>query len=157
MKLNVATGDLAASTSPVNAALGVADGNNWAVGGDRTDQIYQAITAESVITNPQDGSVFRSRPGYLVANNFRADPNALYYLTGGGNDFLQGRVLSLGQSRDAADRLADSAQVLQQSGARYIMVWLLPDIGQTPATAGSPLAPVTSDSSALQANQVLRL
>ena len=45
LKLNVAQADLAASTSPVNAASGLADGNNWAVGGDRTDQIYDAITS----------------------------------------------------------------------------------------------------------------
>ncbi|PHN29723.1 esterase EstP [Pseudomonas sp. ICMP 561] len=144
LKLNVAQADLAASTSPVNAASGLADGNNWAVGGDRTDQIYDAITSQSNVINPDNGAVLRSRPGYLIANNFRADPDALYYLTGGGNDFLQGRVLSLAQSREAADRLADSAQVLQQAGARYIMVWLLPDIGQTPAVSGTILAPVTS-------------
>ncbi|MCD5980765.1 esterase EstP [Pseudomonas quasicaspiana] len=144
LKLNVAQADLAASTSPVNAVSGLADGNNWAVGGDRTDQIYDAITSQSNVINPDNGAVLRSRPGYLIANNFRADPDALYYLTGGGNDFLQGRVLSLSQSREAADRLADSAQVLQQAGARYIMVWLLPDIGQTPAVSGTILAPVTS-------------
>ncbi|MCI8208431.1 autotransporter outer membrane beta-barrel domain-containing protein [Pseudomonas sp. S25] len=144
LKLNVAPADLAASTSPVNAASGLADGNNWAVGGDRTDQIYDAITSQSNVINPDDGAVLRSRPGYLIANNFQADPDALYYLTGGGNDFLQGRVLSLSQSREAADRLANSAQVLQQAGARYIMVWLLPDIGQTPAVSGTILAPVTS-------------
>lgn len=143
LKLNVAPADLAPSTSPVNAALGVADGNNWAVGGDRTDQIYDAITAESTVALT-DGTVLRTRAGYLPTNSFRADPNALYYLTGGGNDFLQGRVLSLSQSMDAADRLADSAQALQQAGARYIMVWLLPDIGQTPAVAGTVLQPVTS-------------
>jgi len=143
MKLNVAPGELSASTSPVNAALGVADGNNWAVGGDRTDQIYDAITSQSNVTT-NDGTVLRTRSGYLPTNNFHADPNALYYLTGGGNDFLQGRVLSLAQSRAAANRLADSAQVLQQSGARYIMVWLLPDIGQTPAVSGTILQPVTS-------------
>lgn len=144
MKLNIAPGDLAPSTSPVNAASGLADGNNWAVGGDRTDQVYEAITSESNVVDPNDGTVFRTRPGYLVANNFRADPNALYYLTGGGNDFLQGRVLSLSQSRDAADRLANSAQVLQQAGAKYIMVWLLPDIGKTPAVSGTILEPITS-------------
>ena len=157
-RLNIAPGDLAPSTSPVNAALGLADGNNWAVGGDRTDQVYDAITSQSNITNPDDGTILRTRPGYLVANNFRADPNALYYLTGGGNDFLQGRVLSLSQSRDAADNLADSAQVLQQAGARYIMVWLLPDIGQTPAVSGTALAPLTSAlSGAFNAQLISRL
>lgn len=147
-QLNIAPGELNASTSPVNAALGVPDGNNWAVGGDRTDQIYDAITSESRVVTPDtdgSGTVLRTRPGYLPANNFQADPNALYYLTGGGNDFLQGRVLSSGDAEDAADRLADSAQVLQQAGARYIMVWLLPDIGQTPALAGTILQRVTSE------------
>ena len=141
--LGVAPGDLQASTSPVRAAQGLADGNNWAVGGDRTDQILAAITTQSQVANTDTTTgvttVFRSRPGYLVENNFRADPNALYYLTGGGNDFLQGRVLSPGQAVSAANNLADSAQVLSQAGARYIMVWLLPDIGRTPAVFGTPL------------------
>lgn len=44
-QLGIAPGDLAASTSPVNAQQGIADGNNWAVGGYRTDQIYDSITA----------------------------------------------------------------------------------------------------------------
>ncbi|MBP0953324.1 esterase EstP [Pseudomonas alliivorans] len=145
--LNVPAGDLAASTSPVNAALGLPDGNNWAVGGYRTDQILDSITTRSDAVTPiTNGSqtVLRSRPGYLPANGLRADPNALYYLTGGGNDFLQGRVLSSGDAEDAADRLADSAQVLQQAGARHIMVWLLPDIGQTPALSGTVLESLTS-------------
>jgi outer membrane lipase/esterase len=139
--LGVAAGDLGASTSPVNAALGRADGNNWAVGGYRTDQIYDSITSQSRVSDNSSGTevLLRSRTGYLPANNFRADPNALYYLTGGGNDFLQGQVTSLGQAVGAADQLAASAQVLQQAGARYIMVWLLPDIGQTPAVSGTPL------------------
>lgn len=149
--LNVPAGDLAASTSPVNAALGLPDGNNWAVGGYRTDQILDSITTRSDAVTPiSNGSqtVLRSRTGYLPANGLRADPNALYYLTGGGNDFLQGRVLSAGSAAQAANQLADSAQALQQAGARYIMVWLLPDIGRTPALSGSPLASATSALSA---------
>lgn len=139
--LGVAAGDLGASTSPVNAALGLADGNNWAVGGYRTDQIYESIVSQSRVTDDSSGTdvTLRDRPGYLVANRFRADPNALYYLSGGGNDFLQGLVLNPSQAAGAADRLAASAQALQQAGARYIMVWLLPDLGQTPALSGTPL------------------
>jgi outer membrane lipase/esterase len=141
--LGVAPGDLQASTSPVRAAQGLADGNNWAVGGDRTDQILAAITTQSQVANTDAATgvttVFRTRPGYLVENSSRADPNALYYLTGGGNDFLQGRVLSAGQAVNAANNLANGAQILSQAGARYIMVWLLPDIGRTPAVFGTPL------------------
>jgi outer membrane lipase/esterase len=151
-QLGVAPAELGASTSPTNAALGIVDGNNWAVGGYRTDQILDSITGESQVVippgNPGAGTVLRSRPGYL-AGGLRADPNALYYLTGGGNDFLQGQIQNPVQAAAAADRLAAGAGALQQAGARYIMVWLLPDLGLTPAINGTPLQAGSSQLSAL--------
>lgn len=118
------------------------DGNNWAVGGYTTQQILDSITETSrtVIPpgRPGAGTVLRERDGYL-ANGLRADPNALYYLTGGGNDFLQGLVNTPADAAAAGARLAASAQALQQGGARYIMLWLLPDLGQTPNYSGTPL------------------
>lgn len=141
----------AASTSAARAGQGLPDGNNWAVGGYRTDQILESITTVSATGE-------RTRAGYLPTNSFRADPNALYYLSGGGNDFLQGRVQSGAQANAAADRLADSVQVLQGAGARYIMVWLLPDLGLTPAINGTPLQGPTSQlSSAFNRQLVTRL
>ncbi|WDH20401.1 esterase EstP [Pseudomonas chlororaphis] len=148
-RLGFSDAQLAASTSATRASEGLPDGNNWAVGGYRTDQILDSITTTSTA-----GS--RSRPGYLLANDFRADPNALYYLSGGGNDFLQGRVTSLDQANAAAGRLVDSVQTLQQAGARYIMVWLLPDIGLTPAINGSPLQGFTSQLSAQFNTELVR-
>lgn len=136
-RLGVSATDLNPSTS-----LGIRpDGNNWAVGGYTTQQILDSITGTSRLVippgNPGAGTVLRERPGYL-ANGLRADPNALYYLTGGGNDFLQGLVNSPTDAAAAGARLAASAQALQQGGARYIMVWLLPDLGQTPNFSGTP-------------------
>ena len=131
-RLGVPAGDLGPSTSLVNN--GQPDGNNWAVGGYRTDQIYDSITAAggSVVSA---GGQTRTRDGYLVGRV--ADPNALYYLTGGGNDFLQGRITTEATARTAADRLVNSVDALNQAGARYIMVWLLPDLGLTPAAFGT--------------------
>ncbi|MBN3862365.1 autotransporter domain-containing protein [Pseudomonas frederiksbergensis] len=140
-KLGFSPDQTASSSSAVRANEGLPDGNNWAVGGYRTDQILDSITSTSATGE-------RTRAGYLPSNNFRADPNALYFLSGGGNDFLQGRVTSLPLASAAADRLASSAQTLQQAGARYIMVWLLPDIGFTPAFNGTPLQAFTSQLSA---------
>lgn len=136
-KLGFSADQTASSSSAVRASNGQPDGNNWAVGGYRTDQILDSITSTSATGD-------RTRAGYLPSNNFRADPNALYYLSGGGNDFLQGRVTSLPQASAAADRLADSVQALQTAGAKYVMVWLLPDIGFTPAFNGTPLQAFTS-------------
>ena len=140
-RLGFTPNQTASADSAVRAGQGLPDGNNWAVGGYRTDQILDSITTTSA-------SGERTRAGYLPSNGFRADPNALYYLTGGGNDFLQGRVTSLPQANAAADRLVDSVRTLQGAGARYIMVWLLPDIGLTPAINGSPLQAFTSQLSA---------
>lgn len=122
------------STSSVFQSNGLADGNNWAVGGYRTDQILDSITQAG-------GSVAgsRTRDGFLVdlANRgVSLDRNALYYVNGGGNDFLQGRVLNTAQAQAAAGRLVDSVEALQAAGARYIMVSLLPDVGNTPALGG---------------------
>lgn len=140
-RLGLSADQTAASTSAARAGQRLPDGNNWAVGGYRTDQILTSITTASATGE-------RTRAGYLPSTGFRADPGALYYLSGGGNDFLQGRVLSGAQANAAADRLANSAQVLQSAGARYIVVWLLPDLGLTPALNGTPLQTPTSQLSA---------
>jgi outer membrane lipase/esterase len=125
----------APSTSSVFQANGWADGNNWAVGGYRTDQVLDSITKAG-------GSVAgtRTRDGFLVdlANRgLSLDRNALYYVNGGGNDFLQGRILSTAQAQSAAGRIVDSVEALQTAGARYIMVSLLPNVGNTPTFNGS--------------------
>lgn len=104
-----------------------AGGSNWAVGGYRTDQVLDSVNND-----------------YLPGAGFRADPNALYYLTGGGNDFLQGRITSVTTAQQAAGRLVDSVETLRAAGARYIMVWLLPDVGQTPALSGTGLGTAAS-------------
>ena len=54
-RLGISNGQLAGSTSPVREAQGQNDGDNWAVGGYRTDQIYNSITgvAGSIVV---DGS-----------------------------------------------------------------------------------------------------
>lgn len=134
-------GPQAGSTSAVALEQGLADGDNWAVGGYRTDQIYDSITG---IGGSQAGT--RTRDGYLVdlANRGQTlDPNALFYVNGGGNNFLQGTIFSQGAAVGAGE-LADSVAALQGAGARYIVVSLLPDVGNTPAVSGTALAPAIS-------------
>ena len=153
-RLGIAPADLRPSTSPGNSLAGEPDGNNWAVGGYRTDQIFNSIMTQSKVAFPDDwafvgGYVLRNKRGYLVENNFKADPKALYFISGGGNDFLQGKVTSPAEAGQAAQRLAASTYALQQAGARYIMVWLLPDLGLTPAIYGTPEQAGTSYLSAV--------
>jgi outer membrane lipase/esterase len=140
-RLGIDAGQLAASTSVVNAALGLADGNNWATGGYTTPQILDSITGTSTVAS--NGLLLRQRDGYLpwlADQGLRVDPNALFYLNGGANDFFQQSAVDPG-AIDAsfaiatANTLADSAAALDQAGARYLMVWLLPDLGNTPGSA----------------------
>jgi outer membrane lipase/esterase len=104
-----------------------AGGSNWAVGGYTTSQVLDTINNN-----------------YLAATGGRADSNALYYLTGGGNDFLNFLVTSPATAQAAAGRFADSAEALQRAGARYMMVWLLPDVGLTPNFYGTGLQSLVS-------------
>jgi outer membrane lipase/esterase len=76
-----------------------------------------------------------------------ADPNALYQLQGGANDILQladqlqrgliSQAQFQGLVGQAAVDLATQAARLQAAGARYIVVYALPDLGLTPAAAAA--------------------
>lgn len=134
-------GPLTGSTSPVNFALGIPDGTNYAVGGNTTSQIFDSITGsgEGSVVEETNGTNLRTRPGFLVelANNGQSlDPNTLFYVNGGGNDFLDGLILSIPQAQASATRLGDSVRALDAAGARYIIVPLLGDVSQTPFALG---------------------
>jgi outer membrane lipase/esterase len=85
---------------------------------------------------------------FLARNGGAADPNALYGIWVGANDIFQNLgALQAGQITQAqlqTNVLAAAGSEVQQiarlraAGARYIMVFALPDIGVTPAFAGSP-------------------
>jgi outer membrane lipase/esterase len=140
------------------ALTGNPDGTNYAVGGYRTDQILDSIINQSdtvvPVGQPGAGTVLRSRSGYLVEFQFRADPNALYYINGGGNDVLQNIVTDQASAASAAADLVAGVAALQQAGARYIIVSDLPDVGLTPAGFASGNRVAWSNASTLLNNEL---
>ncbi len=79
---------------------------------------------------------------YLAGNGARADSHALYTLWVGAND-----ILNLDFSQDLNAQMVNAAnaevatlKTLQQAGARYIVVYNLPDVSKTPAVNSTPLA-----------------
>lgn len=116
-----------------------AGGNIFAQGGAR-------VALDSAATPPG----FAQRPvstqitEYLTRSGGSADPNALYAVWGGGNDFLQNsQAFAAGtitqaqfQTNVLAAAAADVQQVarLRGAGARYILAFGLPDLGLTPAS-----------------------
>lgn len=70
----------------------------------------------------------------LQANNQQADPNALYTVWGGANDYLFGGVTDPNQT---VSNLSDAIEALTQAGAKNIAVFNLTDLGKTPAAIAS--------------------
>ncbi|MGS0467749.1 SGNH/GDSL hydrolase family protein [Cobetia marina] len=140
------------STSVIYQLAGFNDGTNYAVGGYTTAQILASVTdedgSEVVIPagSPGGGTVLRVEDGYLVSTGGSADPDALYYVNGGGNDFLQGVITSPATAVASAGNLAAAVEALAAAGATTIMVSNLPDVGSTPAgqSAGAAQAAGTS-------------
>ncbi|MEO4047096.1 autotransporter domain-containing protein [Pseudomonas sp. CAU 1711] len=144
LSLRLGMGNLTGSTSPVNQSLGLPDGTNYAVGGNTTSQITDSIvgSGEGSVVELTDGTNLRQRPGYLAelaSLGLRVDPNTLFYVNGGGNDFLDGLInplaapsLATQQAQQSATNLVVGIRALDAAGARYIMVSLLPDVGRTP-------------------------
>jgi outer membrane lipase/esterase len=99
---------------------------------------------------------------YLGANGGKADSNALYQVWGGANDifYLTG---ALTDPNAIATGAANAAQTelgllagLQGAGARYVVVYNLPDLGKTPsAAAGGAAAQAGATQLAVLYNGVL--
>ncbi|UTW09582.1 autotransporter domain-containing SGNH/GDSL hydrolase family protein [Pseudomonas benzenivorans] len=130
------------------ALTGNPDGTNYAVGGYRTDQILNSITAANGSVVNAGGGTIRTRNGYLV-DVPRVDPNALFYVNGGGNDVLQGVVVDPASAATSAANLVAGVAALQRAGARTIIVSDLPDVGLTPAGFASGFRAAWSGAAAL--------
>jgi outer membrane lipase/esterase len=110
-------------------------GTNYAYGGARITLLPGVVGPPLV---PNDAVPVATQVTQYLSHG-PADPNALYSLQGGGDDFFYqfGLLLAgattpaqvqaaLGQ---AAVDLAKQAAILKAAGARYIMVWAVPDVG----------------------------
>ncbi|MBR8835971.1 MAG: PEP-CTERM sorting domain-containing protein [Stigonema ocellatum SAG 48.90 = DSM 106950] len=73
----------------------------------------------------------------LQANNQKADPNALYAIWGGGNDYLFGNVTDANQ---IVKNLSDSVMLLAEAGAKNILVFNLPDLGKLPYASANGIS-----------------
>jgi outer membrane lipase/esterase len=129
------------TASPANQG-----GNDYAYGGARVTELpgvpNSPPTAAAVPIATQISQFLAKGP---------LDTNAVYSVWGGANDvFYQLGLLQAGQITQAqlqtnvalaATQLAQQAAVLQGAGAKYLIVWNLPDIGSTPFGKGSGQGP----------------
>jgi len=117
-------------------------GTDYAQGGARVTQL------PGVPNSPPTGTatpIANQVSGYLASGP--VDPRALYSVWGGANDiFYQVGALQAGAITQAelqtnvavaATQLVQQVGTLQAAGARYLMVWNMPDIGKTPSGQAS--------------------
>jgi phospholipase/lecithinase/hemolysin len=91
-------------------------GTNYAIGGERSDELLVDTDTTGI------GQI----PMFTAAVGGVADPNALYIIWAGGNDFLQNVPLGTYDPFDAAANIVDSVLALSVLGATDFLVPNLP-------------------------------
>lgn len=112
-------------------ALGVAE-TNYAVGGANTGSNNTLIPG-----NPLGLPGLMQQTQNFVAANPQADGNALYIVWAGANDYLGAGVQDFTQP---VNNLANTVASLASVGAKNFLVANLPNLGNLPATNGSPFS-----------------
>jgi phospholipase/lecithinase/hemolysin len=123
-------------------------GNNYAVGGARTD--YGGALGLLDLAIPT--GIAEQVDFYLGRTSGIADPSALYFIFGGGNDLRDAAGIADAQQRDAAaiqagENLAYSVRDLYLAGARQFVVIDSPDVGLTPELLSDGLSAQGTDAS----------
>lgn len=130
------------------ALTGNPDGSNYATGGYRTRDVRASIMDEDGSEVDAGGILSRTRDGYLI-DTPQVDPDTLFYVNGGGNDIIEGRVTDAASAAQTAAELVAGVAALQRAGARYIIVADLADVGSTPLSLASGRRAEWSQASAL--------
>ena len=110
--------------------LGNQAGNNYAIGGARAGK---DIVNTDFGVNVPVASVNTQVNGYLT--NKKVDPNGMYVVWGGANDLLAAAANpanAINTISSAAGSQVAAIKALKDSGANYILVPNIPDIGLTP-------------------------
>ena len=121
-------------------------GINFAFGGASSG------SGNAVVPNPNLPGVLQQVLGFagtLQANNQTADPNALYTLWGGANDFLFSNPKD---STTPISNISLALNTLVKVGAKNILVFNLPDLGKLPAAKINDRNPTTLSKSTSEFN-----
>ncbi|MBE9052325.1 SGNH/GDSL hydrolase family protein [Nostocales cyanobacterium LEGE 11386] len=99
---------------------------NFAVGG-ASSGVGNAVVPNAPLPGVLEQVGLFTQP--FLATNQQTDPNALYAVWGGGNDYVFGTNPDPSQT---VQNLLNAISLLSTSGAKNIMVFNLPDLGRTP-------------------------
>ena len=114
---------------------------------------YAFVGAEVLAPVPLGTGAIPSVPQqvdlYLSQHNFKADPNALYLVEGGGNDILDATSGEPGMlGGEFGHTLLHSIRELERAGARHLFVPRLFDVGLLPAAKEEGISAFASTATA---------
>ncbi|OYD88563.1 GDSL family lipase [Nostoc sp. 'Peltigera membranacea cyanobiont' 213] len=101
-------------------------GINFAVGGASSGQ-GNAVVPNAPLPGVLEQVGLLTQP--ILQANQKLDPNALYAVWGGANDYVFGQATNTTQT---VQNLSDAVGLLASSGAKNILVFNLPDLGKIP-------------------------
>ncbi|ODH01181.1 GDSL family lipase [Nostoc sp. KVJ20] len=101
-------------------------GINFAVGGASSGQ-GNAVVPSAPLPGVLEQVGLLTQP--ILQANQKLDPNALYAVWGGANDYVFSQATDTAQT---VQNLSDSVGLLASSGAKNILVFNLPDLGKIP-------------------------
>jgi len=121
-------------------------GNNFAIGGARTDE----SGALGLLNVLMPTGMSRQVDFYLDRSGGVADPDGLYFFLGGGNDLRDAARISdptqrMLAAQSAGANIAYSVRDLYLAGARQFVLINSPDIGLIPETMGDALTEAGTD------------
>ena len=122
----------------------LAERDNYAQGGATTGyyNINEPLRAALGLTADAPIRGVRAQIDAALQATPQLDPNALYVVWAGGHDI--GAYLDYGQpdikAHPPADNIRAGIARLQSGGARHVVLGTMPDMGATPAYAGTPKA-----------------
>lgn len=107
-------------------------GINFAVGGASSGQ-GNAVVPNAPLPGVLEQVGLLTQP--TLQANQKLDPDALYAIWGGANDYVFGQATNTTQT---VQNLSDAVGLLASSGAKNILVFNLPDLGKIPLASATP-------------------
>jgi outer membrane lipase/esterase len=140
-----------ADAAPAGMSMGVfghvgGPGNNYAIGGARTD----AGGALGLLDFALPTGIFRQVDFYLSRAGGQADPDGLYFLLGAGNDLRDAARIAdptwrMLAAQQAGANLAYSVRDLYLAGARQFVLINSPDVGLIPESLADGVSEAGTD------------
>jgi phospholipase/lecithinase/hemolysin len=143
--------DRPGDAAPAGMSMGVfgqvgGAGNNYAIGGARTDE----TGALGLLDFFMPTGVSRQMDFYLSGSGGFADPQALYFFLAGGNDLRDAAKIAdparrMLAAQQAGANIAYSVRDLYMAGARQFVLINSPDIGLIPETLANGISEAGTD------------